>query len=85
MDDVTGVDARWQQPSWNFRSIFSVLESDGLYPLRTQPLTSGVPATVTLRGGTASFLRFAVSSGSAASIQWGTLPQNVQLTLVRTR
>jgi hypothetical protein len=85
MDDVTGTDARWQQPSWNFRSIFSVLESDGSYPLQTQALTSSVPATVTLRGGTASYLRFAVSSGSAASIQWGTLPQNVQLTLVRTR
>jgi hypothetical protein len=85
MDDVTGTDARWQQPSWNFRSIYAVLESDGSYPLVTGSLTSGSSTTVTLRGGAASFLRFAVSSGSAASIQWGTLPQNVQLTLVRTR
>ena len=83
-DDITGTDARYQQPTWNMRSIFGALQSNGAYPLSTTTLgASG--ATVNITGGSAAFLRFGVAAGQAATIQWNTLPSNVQLTLVRTR
>ena len=34
-DDVASTDARYQQPSWNSRSIFGALESTRAYPLAT--------------------------------------------------
>ena len=83
-DDITTTDARFQQPTWNMRSIFGALQSNGAYPLSTTTLgTSG--ATVSVTGGSAAFLRFGVAAGQTATIQWGTLPSNIQLTLVRTR
>jgi hypothetical protein len=83
-DDITTTDARYQQPSWNLRSIFGTLQSNAAYPLVTTTLT-GTPAAVTISGGSAAYLRFAVAAGKTASIQWGTLPSAVQFTLVRTR
>ena len=66
------------------RSIFGALQSNGAYPLSTTTLgTSG--ATVSVTGGSAAFLRFGVAAGQTATIQWGTLPSTIQLTLVRTR
>ena len=41
--------------------------------------------TVSVNGGSAAYLRFAVSAGQTATVQLSTLPSNVQLTLVRTR
>jgi hypothetical protein len=83
-DDITATDARYQQPTWNTRSIFGTLQSNGVYPLSTTTLgASG--STVSVSGGSAAFLRFSVAAGQTATIQWGTLPSNVQLTLVRTR
>jgi hypothetical protein len=83
-DDITTTDARFQQPTWNMRSIFGALQSNGAYPLSTTTLgTSG--STISVSGGSAAFLRFGVAAGQTATIQWGTLPSNVQLTLVRTR
>ena len=83
-DDITTTDARFQQPTWNMRSIYGALQSNGAYPLSTTALgTSG--ATVNVSGGSAAFLRFGVAAGQTATIQWSTLPSTLQLTLVRTR
>jgi hypothetical protein len=83
-DDLTTTDARYQQPSWNLRSIFGALESNGAYPLATTTLGAS-PTAVSVKGGSAAFLRFAVAAGQTATVQLSSLPSNVQLTLVRTR
>jgi hypothetical protein len=83
-DDITSTDARFQQPTWNMRSIFGALQSNGTYPLSTTTLGSS-GATVSVSGGSAAYLRFGVAAGQTATIQWSTLPSNMQLTLIRTR
>jgi hypothetical protein len=83
-DDITTTDARFQQPTWNMRSIYAALRSNGSYPLSTTALGTS-PSTVSVSGGSAAYLRFAVAAGQTATIQWNSLPSNVQLTLVRTR
>ncbi len=83
-DDVASTDARYQEPSWNLRSIFGALESTGAYPLATATLGAS-PMTMSVNGGSAAYLRFAVSAGQTATVQLSNLPSNVQLTLVRTR
>jgi len=83
-DDAATTDARFQQPSWNLRSIFGALESNGAYPLATTVL-GALPTTVSVSGGSAAYLRFAVAAGQTAAVQLSALPSNVQLTLVRTR
>jgi hypothetical protein len=82
-DDMTGCDAAYQQPSWNFRSIFAALTSSTV-PVATVALATGTKS-VTLVGGATSYIRFSVASGSTASVQWSTPPSTVQFTLVRTR
>ena len=83
-DDITSTDARFQQPTRNMRSIFGALQSNGAYPLSTTTLGSS-GATVSVSGGSAAYLRFGVAAGQTATIQWSTLPSNMQLTLIRTR
>jgi hypothetical protein len=83
-DDITSTDARYQQPTWNMRSIFGALQSNGAYPLVTSAIGSS-PSTVSVNGGSAAYLRFAVAAGQTATVQWSTLPSNMQLSLVRTR
>jgi hypothetical protein len=84
MDDLSGVDAAYQQPSWNFRSMFAALTNSTVFPVQTVSLVAGTKS-VTLVGGATSYVRFSVSSGSTASVQWSALPSTVQLTLVRTK
>jgi hypothetical protein len=83
-DDITATDAAYQQPTWHLRSIFGALQSNGAYPLMTT-LLGATPTTVSVKGGSAAYLRFAVAAGQTATIQWSTLPAAMQLTLVRTR
>ena len=83
-DDLAGVDARWQQPSWGFRSIFAVFHDTG-FPLATASLASGVARAVTLVPGGSAFLRFGVAANASGSLQWTAPAPSVQLTLVRTR
>jgi hypothetical protein len=84
MDDLSGVAAAYQQPSWNFRSMFAALTNSTVFPVQTVSLVAGTKS-VTLVGGATSYVRFSVSSGSTASVQWSALPSTVQLTLVRTK
>jgi hypothetical protein len=83
-DDLVSTDVRYQQPSWNLPSIFGALESNGAYPLATATLGTS-PMTLSVDGGSAAYLRFAVSAGQSATVQLSNLPSNLQLTLVRTR
>ena len=83
-DDVSGAAARYQQPSWNLRSLYGALTS-AAYPLATTALANGVASSATLAAGGAAYFRFAVPAGQSATIAWGTLPSGVGMTLVRLR
>ncbi len=82
-DDILSVDAAYQQPSWNFRSIFAALGST-TFPIANVALSAGTHS-VSLVGGSTAYLRFTVGSGGTASVQWTTPSPAVQLTLVRTK
>ncbi|HEU4882052.1 MAG TPA: Ig-like domain-containing protein [Longimicrobium sp.] len=86
-DAVSGIPAVFTQPSWNHRSIWQNVS--GGFPLRVRPLTTGVPLTVTLTAGGASYLRAGVAAGGHGSIQLAvgntTLPETVTVTVVRTK
>jgi hypothetical protein len=99
-DDVTGVtgvtDARYLQPSWNYRSIFPALCVNATcsvtldkYPLKVVPLSDQAPASFSVFAGGAEYVRFFVPAGGTASIDWtsGGLPVSalVQFTVVRSR
>ena len=84
-DDLTTTAASYQQSTWNLRSLFAAIQTNGVYPLATTALSATSPTSVNVSGGSAAYLRFSVAAGQTASIQWNTLPSNVQLTLVRTR
>ena len=85
MDDLTTTDAQYQQSTWNFRSLFAAIQTNGAYPLATTTLSASSPTSVNVSGGSAAYLRFSVAAGQTAQVQWDALPSNVQLTLVRTR
>jgi hypothetical protein len=82
-DDLSGVGTTYQQPSWNYRSVFAALSS-GAFPITTVSLAPG-SRSVSLVPGAAAYTRFAVGGGSSASITWTTPSTLVQFTLVRTK
>jgi hypothetical protein len=88
-DNAAGVDARFLQPSWNLRSLFTNNGTSLAYPLFTRTLTDGAQTSLTLAAGGVSFMRFSVASGSDALI---TLTSNgspvtsgVQVAVVRVK
>ena len=83
-DNLPGVAGRYQQPSWNFRSIYAAIQAPS-YPLATVSLTAGTPRNVQIVGGGSAYLRFAVPAGGAGEVTWGTVPATMQMTLMRTR
>jgi hypothetical protein len=70
-DDITGVtDARYLQPSWNYRSIFPALCVNAScsvtldkYPLKVVPLSDQAPASFSVFAGGAEYVRFFVPAG----------------------
>jgi hypothetical protein len=82
-DDVPNVANEWQHPSWNFRSVFDFIPSIKVYPLSTVTVGDGSPLAVSLNGGSAAYVRFAVSAGQVGSVSWGTLPTGVTMSIVR--
>ena len=82
-DDLSGVAATYQQPSWNYRSVFAALSSAG-FPIATVAMTTGT-RSVSLVAGAAAYTRFAVTSGGTASVSWTSPSALVQFTLVRTK
>jgi len=69
-DAVPGAPARFQQPTWNLRSIFSLNTLGGsTYPLRVRTLTAGTTANTAIRSSTAAYFRFAVPAGGTGDIR----------------
>jgi len=86
LDDlVPGVNAKYQQASWNLRAVISS------YAPATVPLSAASAATsLTLKAGGTVFARFGVAANQEAYVvaagTLGTaLPKNVLLALVRTK
>jgi hypothetical protein len=67
-DDVVPVAAEFTHPSWNFRDMF-VNSSFGGYPLRPIPLGSRA-GTVTIKSGSAAFLRFGVAANGQGEVRF---------------
>jgi hypothetical protein len=89
LDDlVPGVNAKYQQPSWNLRVAMATV---GGYSLSTFPLTtSGSPTGFALRAGGTIFARFRANANQEVYVSAGgnggtALPKNVLLALVRTK
>lgn len=78
-----GVNAQFQQPSWNFRSIYATLGQS--FNLSTLPLSDASGVSVALNGGGVAFVRFSVAANGFANVQWGVPPSSVAVTLVRTK
>lgn len=68
-DDAVPVEARFTQPSWNFRSIMAAVTDNNNYPLRVRTLANGSPTALTLQGGGSAFLRFGVAPLGRAEIR----------------
>ncbi|MFN2567440.1 MAG: hypothetical protein ABR499_20785 [Gemmatimonadaceae bacterium] len=88
-DDAVSTAPALQHPSWHYRSILPRLVDPQRFPLKTRTLTAGTPVSLTVRAGSAAYLRFGVGAGATGRItatsSGGTLPSAVSLTLVRTR
>jgi hypothetical protein len=83
-DNVQNVNSEWQEPSWNWRSVFiaSTLKS---YPLSTVTVSDNTPLTVTLNGGGAAYVRFVVPAGQVGSVKWTTQSTAIAMSLVRLK
>jgi hypothetical protein len=66
-DAVAGVDPRYTMPSWNFRNVYQLIS--GRYPLKVDTLTDAVARNVSVQGGSAAYLRFAVADGRTADVR----------------
>ena len=88
-DAVPQAASRYQQPSWNYRSILPTLVPNRSFPLRTWALGNGAPFRLVLRAGGAAYLRFGVASGTTGTVRItlseGAAPEAVWFTVVRTR
>lgn len=92
-DAVPGVDPRFVQPSWNFRSVMpavSELYGEGRkFPLVVHPLASGGSQRYNIRGGGATYLRFGIGGSSRVGLRLtqgdSVPPASLRFSLVRTR
>ncbi len=88
-DAVSGVDERYLQPSWHFRSIMPIFTTRGNFPLRTIPLTSAGTAQADLLGGGTAFFRFGIPSGGRAALRLSAVgratPETLRFSIVRTQ
>ncbi|HEX8903807.1 MAG TPA: Ig-like domain-containing protein, partial [Longimicrobiaceae bacterium] len=62
------VAAQFTQPSWNYRDIFKNSGLGGAYPLAVQTL-SNTSATLTVKAGSAGYLKFGVAAGQQADLR----------------
>jgi hypothetical protein len=94
MDDaVAQVPANFRHPSWHYRSLIPTLidrTNPPPYPLRTRTLVDGAPPlALSLKGGSAAYLRFGVAGGATGVItptsSGAPLPAAVSVTVVRTK
>jgi hypothetical protein len=72
-DAVAGVASQFQQPSWNFRDLFSGIRNPegghyGGYPLRTHRLTRDTTLSLSLRPWSGAHVRLGAPSGGVAQL-----------------
>ena len=89
------VGATYQQPSWNFRSVFSAfVDGSGNpvpppFPVPSLALTDASAANMTLNGGGVGFVRFSVPANQSATVTWtsgsAAPPTTFVVTAFRTR
>ena len=88
-DNVSNLDARYVQPSWNSRSIITGGGTSVAFPLVTHTLSDNVQASLSLVGYGVSFLRFSVANGQDALLTVTSngqpLPPTIQVSIVRVR
>ncbi|MDQ3697831.1 MAG: hypothetical protein M3373_07385 [Gemmatimonadota bacterium] len=88
-DAVSGVPAKYTQPSWNFRSVYLGFQNHGPYRLKVRKLADNTSTLVSLTGGGAAFVRFGVPASDMSTIsiksQGSAPPGNFQLGILRTR
>ena len=90
-DDVPGVATEWQHPSWNFKAIFQYIANHSSqapfhgYPLVTTSVSDNIPTNVTLNGGGASYVRFALGPNQVGSVKWTTQAGGIAMSLVRLK
>jgi hypothetical protein len=88
-DNAPNVDPRYQQPSWNIRSILTGGGVSTAFPLLTHILSDNVPVSLNVVGYGVSFLRFSVAGGQDALLTVTSngqpLPPTMQLSVVRVR
>jgi uncharacterized protein YjdB len=88
-DDAVATTATLQHPSWHYRSILPALLDPQTFPLKTRTLVAGTPLSLTLKGGSAAYLRFGVGGDATGRItptsSGAALPAAVSVTVVRTR
>jgi hypothetical protein len=88
-DNAVSVDSRFQQPSWNARSILTGAGTSTPFPLVTRLLSDGSQLSTNLVGNGVAFLRFSVPNGQDALLTTTSggqaLPSSVKLSVVRIR
>ncbi|MBW3631125.1 MAG: Ig-like domain-containing protein, partial [Gemmatimonadetes bacterium] len=86
-DDLVNTAAIYQQPSWNFRSIYTVLSPSG-YPLKVRTFTNGSTALKLAPGGS-TYLRVTPPGTGIASVRFrsggAAPPREFSMFVVRTR
>ncbi|MEJ2217812.1 MAG: hypothetical protein P8099_14475 [Gemmatimonadota bacterium] len=71
-DAVAGIDPRYTQPSWNFRSVLPALTTDSTFPLRVHALNAGNTLSFALLPGGTAFSSFSLDSGHRGVIDLST-------------
>lgn len=83
-DDKVPAASQYQQPSWNFRSIFPRIGVN-TFPLKVRPLSNATATSVTLAGGGSMYATFGVAAGATAGVSWSGASPNVVFSVVRVK
>ena len=90
-DDYVAVAPRFQQPSWNMRSIYPGFNDPTFtFPITPRPLADNSPVATALSAGSFAVYRFAAQAGTAAFVRaTGTsgtqMPTGITLSVIRTK
>lgn len=83
-DDLVATTPAYQEPSWNFRSLYPLLGAT-TYPLSVIRLSNGAQTTQTLSGGGSLYTTFDIQAGVTGAVAWTVASPNVQISIVRTK
>lgn len=89
-DTMVGLGAHFDQPSWNFRSVYLGLAPTYSFPLAVRDAADGTPTHLTLApGGGSAYVRMGVAVGQHAQVSMlsdgYTPPETVELSLIRRK